>query len=117
MLPLQVSTCVSTVAPKGTSPGQGLSLAQVLCASNAAHDQVDPIVPPEGVPLGERITFEGFGNEPDAQLNPKKNIFGKLAPALLTDAGKQPYQQSSDGIACFHLSLRMPLLLVCLGVS
>ena len=66
----------------------------MLCASNAAHDQVDPIIPPEGVPLGERITFEGFGNEPDAQLNPKKNIFGKLAPALLTNAGKPPYQHS-----------------------
>lgn len=32
---------------------------QVLCASNDAHTQVDPIVPPEGVPNGERITFEG----------------------------------------------------------
>lgn len=32
---------------------------QVLCASNDAHDQVDPILPPEGVPLGEKITFEG----------------------------------------------------------
>lgn len=32
---------------------------QVLCASNEAHDQVDPITPPEGVPVGERITFEG----------------------------------------------------------
>lgn len=32
---------------------------QVLCASNESHDQVDPITPPEGVPVGERITFEG----------------------------------------------------------
>lgn len=38
--------------------------------------------------MGERITFEGYGNEPDAQLNAKKNIFGKLAPDLLTNAGK-----------------------------
>ena len=85
---------------------------QVLCASNAAHDQVDPIIPPEGVPLGERITFEGFSNEPDAQLNPKKNIFGKLAPALLTNAGKPPYQHYPDGIACSPLSMMLPLLLV-----
>lgn len=95
MLPSQVSACMSPVAWKGSdSAGQGLLLAQVLCASNAAHDQVDPITPPEGVPLGERITFEGFGNEPDAQLNPKKNVFGKLAPALLTNAGKPRYQHS-----------------------
>lgn len=32
---------------------------QVLCASNDAHDAVDPIVVPEGVPLGEKISFEG----------------------------------------------------------
>ncbi len=32
---------------------------QVLCASNDAHDQVEPILPPEGVPLGEKISFEG----------------------------------------------------------
>jgi hypothetical protein len=65
--------------------------AQVLCASNAAHDQVDPIIPPEGVPVGERITFEGFSNEPDAQLNPKKNVFGKLAPDLQTNAGEPAF--------------------------
>ncbi len=59
---------------------------------------MDPINPPEGVPLGERITFEGYGNEPDAQLNPKKNIFGKLAPDLLTNAGKLSYR-SAVGIA------------------
>jgi aminoacyl tRNA synthase complex-interacting multifunctional protein 1 len=34
-------------------------MLQVLCASNDAHDQVDPITPPEGVPVGERIMFEG----------------------------------------------------------
>jgi hypothetical protein len=36
----------------------------VLCASNDAHDQVDPIIPPEGVPLGERVAFEGYANAP-----------------------------------------------------
>lgn len=34
---------------------------QVLCASNEEHTSVDPITPPEGVPVGERITFEGCG--------------------------------------------------------
>lgn len=36
-----------------------LCAPQVLCASNDAHDQVEPILPPEGVPLGEKISFEG----------------------------------------------------------
>jgi hypothetical protein len=37
---------------------------QVLCASNDAHDAVDPINPPEGVPVGERVVFEGYNGEP-----------------------------------------------------
>ena len=32
---------------------------QVLCASNAAHDQVDPLQPPQDAALGERVCFEG----------------------------------------------------------
>lgn len=60
---------------------------QVLCASTATHDQVDPIVPPHDVPVGERIKFEGFDGEPDAQLNPRKKIFETIAPDLLTSAG------------------------------
>ena len=32
---------------------------QVLCASNEAHDAVDPVNPPEGAAVGERITFAG----------------------------------------------------------
>ncbi|KAI3431480.1 hypothetical protein D9Q98_004532 [Chlorella vulgaris] len=64
-----------------------MSYGMVLCASNDAHDQVDPIIPPEGVPLGERVTFEGYSKEPEAQLNPKKKQFEKLAPFLRVDAG------------------------------
>ncbi|KAK9808921.1 hypothetical protein WJX72_006429 [[Myrmecia] bisecta] len=63
-----------------------MSYGMVLCASNAAHDKVDPIIPPEGVPLGEKIVFSGFEGEPEAVLNPKKKIFEKIAPDLATDA-------------------------------
>ncbi|CAL8470271.1 g9813 [Coccomyxa elongata] len=69
-----------------------LSSGMVLCASNATHDQVDPIVPPPGAQIGERINFEGFDGQPDAQLNPRKKIFEKLAPDLLTNA---------DGVAVY----------------
>ncbi|KAL4440332.1 hypothetical protein ABPG75_003333 [Micractinium tetrahymenae] len=63
-----------------------MSYGMVLCASNEAHDQVDPVIPPEGVPVGERITFEGFNREPEAQLNPKKKQFERIAPDLRVDA-------------------------------
>jgi aminoacyl tRNA synthase complex-interacting multifunctional protein 1 len=48
---------------------------------------VDPIIPPEGVPVGEHVKFAGFENPPDERLNPRKNIFEKLAPFLTTTAG------------------------------
>lgn len=66
----------------------------MLCASNEAHDAVDPVTIPQGVPDGEAVTFEGFCREPEAQINPKKKIFEQIAPDLRTNAG-----------ACCHLPL------------
>ena len=64
-----------------------MSYGMVLCSSSEAHDQVDPIIPPEGVSVGERITFEGYNNEPEAQLNPKKKQLEKILPFLKTSQG------------------------------
>lgn len=50
-------------------------------------------MPPPDAQIGERIKFEGFDGQPDAQLNPRKKIFEKLAPDLLTNAGA----------ACHHI--------------
>lgn len=66
-----------------------MSYGMVLCASNDAHDAVDPISPPEGVPVGEKVTFEGYTQDPEPQLNPKKKQFEKIAPDLITDASGQ----------------------------
>jgi aminoacyl tRNA synthase complex-interacting multifunctional protein 1 len=65
-----------------------MSYGMVLCASNSDHTEVDPINPPEGAVIGERVKFDGYTAEPEAVLNPKKKIFEKIAPDLLTDAGK-----------------------------
>lgn len=59
---------------------------QVLCASNDTHDAVDPVNPPEGVPVGERVMVAGFEQPPLAEVNPKKKILEKLFPDLKTDA-------------------------------
>jgi aminoacyl tRNA synthase complex-interacting multifunctional protein 1 len=64
-----------------------MSYGMVLCASNSDHTQVDPILPPEGAAVGERVKFEGYNAEPDAQINPKKKIMEKVGPDLVTDAG------------------------------
>ena len=62
------------------------SHGMVLCASNADHTAVEFAVPPEGAKIGERVTFEGFDGEPEAQNKvAKKKIFQTLAPDLKTD--------------------------------
>lgn len=60
-----------------------LSEAMVMCASSP--EKVEILVPPSSCVPGERIIFEGFPGEPDAQLNPKKKIFEQLAPDIKTD--------------------------------
>lgn len=64
-----------------------MSYGMVLCASNADHTEVDPILIPDGSSIGSRITCEGFDREAEAQINPKKKIFEKIAPDLVTDKG------------------------------
>ena len=61
------------------------SQGMVLCASNEDHTVVDFVSPPEGAPLGERVTVAGFDGEPDEVLVPKKKRFEKCAPDLRTD--------------------------------
>ena len=39
--------------------------------------------PPEGSVPGDRVTVQGFEEEPDEQLNPKKKIFEQVGAQLL----------------------------------
>uniref|UniRef100_A0A0E0JQD6 tRNA-binding domain-containing protein n=1 Tax=Oryza punctata TaxID=4537 RepID=A0A0E0JQD6_ORYPU len=52
----------------------------VLCASNQDHTVVEPLIPPEGAKLGERISFAGFDGKPEDVLNPKKKQLDKITP-------------------------------------
>lgn len=65
-----------------------MSAGMVLAASNADHTQVEILDPPAGAQIGERITFQGFDGDADAQLNPKKKIFELVKPHLNTSAAK-----------------------------
>lgn len=62
------------------------SQAMVLCGKAADGSKMELLEPPEGVPLGERITFAGHDGTPEAQLNPKKKIWEKVMPSLNTSA-------------------------------
>eukprot|EP00979_Chaetoceros_neogracilis_P013884 scaffold4141_cov199-Chaetoceros_neogracile.AAC.2 len=62
------------------------SHGMVLCASNADHTAVEFVIPPEGVKVGERVTFDGFAGEPESENKvAKKKILEKLAPDLKTN--------------------------------
>jgi len=63
---INARTCVDAhhPSPLNTTLNPNLNPMQVLCASNDTHDSVDPIIPPEGVPVGERVAFEGYSNDP-----------------------------------------------------
>ncbi|XP_027942565.1 aminoacyl tRNA synthase complex-interacting multifunctional protein 1 [Vigna unguiculata] len=57
----------------------------VLCASNEGPTVVEPLIPPEGAKIGERISFTGIDGKPEDVLNPKKKQLEKITPHLFTD--------------------------------
>ena len=62
------------------------SHGMVLCASNADHTEVEFVIPPDGAKVGERVMFEGFDGDAEAENKfAKKKMLLKLAPDLKTD--------------------------------
>mmetsp|Transcript_22952 Transcript_22952/g.41191 ORF Transcript_22952/g.41191 Transcript_22952/m.41191 type:complete len:483 (-) Transcript_22952:82-1530(-) len=79
----------------GGFPSHGM----VLCASNADHTAVELAVPPEGAKIGERISFEGYEGEPEAENKvAKKKIFDKLSPDLKTDGNGEVVWKGVKGL-------------------
>ncbi|PON50210.1 Ribosomal protein [Trema orientale] len=62
-----------------------MSEGLVLCASNEDHTIVEPLLPPEGSKVGERVSFAGIDGKPEDVLNPKKKQLDKITPHLFTD--------------------------------
>ena len=48
------------------------SNGMLLCASNAAHDQVEPLLPPAQAPVGERVWFGEGGKEQPPAAEPNR---------------------------------------------
>lgn len=65
-----------------------LSEAMVMCASTP--DKVELLGTPDNVKPGDRVVFEKYPGEPDAQLNPKKKIWETVAPDIKTNADGVP---------------------------
>ncbi|CAN1151424.1 Methionine--tRNA ligase, cytoplasmic [Linum perenne] len=62
-----------------------MSEGLVLCASSEDHTAVEPLLPPEGAKIGERVSFSGIDGKPEDVLNPKKKQLDKITPNLFTD--------------------------------
>ncbi|KAL1494291.1 hypothetical protein ABEB36_009914 [Hypothenemus hampei] len=64
------------------------SHGMVLCASiDEPSKQVEPLIPPADVPIGERVFIENYeSGDPDSVLNPKKKIWEKIQVDLKTNA-------------------------------
>jgi tRNA-binding EMAP/Myf-like protein len=64
------------------------SNGMVLCASNAEHTEVEPLSPPEGAAVGERVWF-GDNAEQGEPAKPnqvdKKKMWEEVQPLLRTD--------------------------------
>ena len=48
------------------------SNGMLLCASNDAHDCVEPLIPPEAASIGERVFFEADAASQPAPESPNK---------------------------------------------
>ncbi|KAI8998148.1 tRNA synthetases class I-domain-containing protein [Gaertneriomyces semiglobifer] len=59
-----------------------VSNGMVLAASNAEDSIVELLEPAPGSAIGEVVKVEGFEHAPSAQLNPKKDVFGKCSKEM-----------------------------------
>eukprot|EP01025_Chloroclados_australasicus_P038023 TRINITY_DN3892_c1_g2_i1.p1 TRINITY_DN3892_c1_g2~~TRINITY_DN3892_c1_g2_i1.p1 ORF type:complete len:228 (-),score=21.85 TRINITY_DN3892_c1_g2_i1:270-953(-) len=61
------------------------SHGMVLCASDEAHENVEPLMPPEGAEIGERIFFEEGQPKPETENRvQKKKLWEQIQPELKT---------------------------------
>lgn len=74
-----------------------VSAGMVLCASTPDHTKVEFINPPEGSKPGDKVFFQGYDDEPDAQLNPKKKVWEQVQPGFTTtDNLEVVYKQEGE---------------------
>eukprot|EP01025_Chloroclados_australasicus_P061141 TRINITY_DN797_c0_g3_i2.p1 TRINITY_DN797_c0_g3~~TRINITY_DN797_c0_g3_i2.p1 ORF type:complete len:237 (-),score=25.50 TRINITY_DN797_c0_g3_i2:267-977(-) len=64
------------------------SFGMLLCASDQAHENVDPLAPPQDSTIGERIYFGESNEQPEPETPnkiQKKKMWEALQPQLKTD--------------------------------
>jgi aminoacyl tRNA synthase complex-interacting multifunctional protein 1 len=77
--------CIVLANLKPKKMGGFASNGMVMCASNAAHDQVLLVEPPADAPIGSLVTFDGLEGGPTSSAQEKKKkIFETCAPFFQT---------------------------------
>ncbi|DBA80051.1 hypothetical protein WJX79_001269 [Trebouxia sp. C0005] len=85
---MQMRRCVLVCNLKPANMRGVKSHAMVLAATSLDGLQVELVEPPVDSAPGDRVTVQGYEEEPDEQLNPKKKIFEQVTPDLKTSAMK-----------------------------
>ncbi|SCU77916.1 LADA_0A02850g1_1 [Lachancea dasiensis] len=71
------------------------STAMVLCGSD--ENDVEFVQPPQGSKPGDKVFFEGYGEEePAKQLNPKKKIWEQFQPNFSTNENKEVFLKDEE---------------------
>jgi aminoacyl tRNA synthase complex-interacting multifunctional protein 1 len=70
-----------------------MSHGMLLCASDAEHTVVDPVMPPLETSVGERILFDGYLSDPTEPSNRVNKAFDRVVGGLVT---------SSEGVATYQ---------------
>jgi len=61
------------------------SNGMVLCACTPDHEKVEFVKVPENAQPGDKLFFEGFDEEPEPVMNPKKKWWEQIQPNFTTD--------------------------------
>ncbi|CAM9162820.1 unnamed protein product [Ectocarpus sp. 6 AP-2014] len=65
------------------------SAGMLLCSSNEDHSKVEPLCPPEGVPLGELVTFDGHLPSPVDAGNRAGKAWKRASKTLAVDDSEE----------------------------
>ena len=87
-----VGARVVVVANMKPSKMRGVESQAVVLCGTGPDGKTEFVVPPAGVPNGERVVFSTFPGEPDDVLNPKKKVF---------EAVQTGFEILSDSTAAF----------------
>jgi len=70
-----------------------VSEGMIMCASAPDQGIVEPLIVPENVKPGDRVTVDGYASQPDDVMNPKKKILETVKPDLKVNV---------DGVATYR---------------